>query len=173
MGLFQRPASGHDMAEREWAGEAREHFERGYEEQLAGRIDAAIESYRRSIAIHPSAEAHTFLGWALSHQGRHEDAIAECHRAIEIDPDFGNPYNDIGAYLIEQGNLNEAIPWLEKAIHAPRYESYCFPHYNLGRVYERKHQWKKAMECYRDSLSHNPQYTLAEAALRRLQARMN
>jgi Flp pilus assembly protein TadD len=41
-----------------------------------------------------------------------EEAIAECHRAIEIDPDFGNPYNDIGAYLIERGDLRGAIPWL-------------------------------------------------------------
>ena len=53
---------GRDMAEREWAEEAREHFERAYEEQMAGRLDAAIESYRRSIAIQPTAEAHTFLG---------------------------------------------------------------------------------------------------------------
>ena len=150
-----------------------EYFQRAYEHQMKGELDEAVKLYKKSIAALPTAEAHTFLGWTYSFMGKIEDAIAECHRAIEIDPDFGNPYNDIGAYLIEQGNLNEAIPWLEKAIHAPRYESYCFPHYNLGRVYERKHQWKKAMECYRDSLSHNPQYTLAEAALRRLQARMN
>jgi len=26
-----------------------------------------------------------------------EEATAECLRAIEIDPDFGNPYNDIGS----------------------------------------------------------------------------
>ena len=41
------------MAERGWPEEAREHFERGYEEQMAGRIDAAIESYRRSIPLPP------------------------------------------------------------------------------------------------------------------------
>jgi hypothetical protein len=35
--------------------------------------------------------------------GLTDDAITECHHAIEVDPDFGNPYNDIGAYLIEQG----------------------------------------------------------------------
>ena len=30
-------------------------------------------------------------------------------------PTFGNPYNDIGAYLIAKGELDEAIEWLEKA----------------------------------------------------------
>src|SRR5207253_8419965 len=40
----------------------------------------------------------------------------ECKKAIAVDPTFGNPYNDIGAYLIERGEHAQAIPWLEKAI---------------------------------------------------------
>ena len=152
---------------------ALEYFQRAYAHQMNGELDEAVEYYKKSIEALPTAEAHTFLGWTYSFMGRYDDAIAECQRAIEIDPDFGNPYNDIGAYLIEQGALNEAIPWLEKATQALRYESYCFPHFNLGRVYERKHQWSKAMECYRDSLLHNPDYSLAKSALRRLQARWN
>src|SRR5438093_1411996 len=37
---------------------------------MAGDLDAAIETYRRSIATCPTAEAHTFLGWTYSFQGR-------------------------------------------------------------------------------------------------------
>ena len=152
---------------------ARQYFEQAYEHQMNGDLDEAVELYKKSIDAFPTAEAHTFLGWTYSFEGRLDDAIVECHRAIEIDPDYGNPYNDIGAYLIEQGSLDEAIPWLEKATRAPRYESYCFPHYNLGRVYERKRQWTKAIECYRRSLGLNPKYRLAKAALHRLRAMMN
>jgi len=158
------------MAEHEWAGEAREHFERGYEEQMAGRIDAAIESYRRSIAIHPSAEAHTFLGWALSHQGRHEDAIAECRRAIAVDPTFGNPYNDIGAYLIELGRLGESIAWLEQALVAPRYCCYFYAHANLARVYLQQGLREKARKHLKAALETNPEYEPARELLRRLDA---
>ena len=43
-------------------------------------------------------------------------ATAECLRAIEIDPHFGNPYNDIGDYLMQQGKLEEAIPWLRRSL---------------------------------------------------------
>jgi tetratricopeptide (TPR) repeat protein len=86
-----------------------------YRRQMAGDLDGAIETYRRSIAVWPTAEAHTFLGWTYSFQGRLEEATAECLRAVEIDPDFGNPYNDIGDYLIQQDRLDEAIPWLERA----------------------------------------------------------
>ena len=47
-------------------------------------LDEAIECYRRSLAIRPSAEAHTFIGWAFSYQGKHEEGIAECRRAIAV-----------------------------------------------------------------------------------------
>ena len=71
-----------------------------YQAQMEGDYDRAVELYHSSLQLHPTAEAHTFLGWTYHFQGKLEDAIAECRRAIEIDPDFGNPYNDIGAYLI-------------------------------------------------------------------------
>ena len=37
-------------------------------------------------------------------------------------PDVGNPYNDIGSYLIKLGRLDDAIPWLRRAMTARRYE---------------------------------------------------
>ena len=44
-----------------------------YRRQMAGDLDGAIETYRRSIEVCPTAEAHTFLGWTYSFQGRLED----------------------------------------------------------------------------------------------------
>ena len=83
------------------------------------------------------------MGWTYHFQGRLDEAIAECKRAIEIDPEFGNPYNDIGAYLIELDRFDEAIPWLERAVEAARYEPRHFPHYNLGRAYLGKEMYAK------------------------------
>ncbi|MBI3312691.1 MAG: tetratricopeptide repeat protein [Candidatus Omnitrophica bacterium] len=156
-----------------YKNEAYRIFQEGYEKQTEGALEEAIGLYKKSIELYPTAEAYTFLGWAYSFQRRYDEAIEECRRAIDVDPEFGNPYNDIGAYLIEKGKLDEAIPWLEKATHAKRYESYCFPHYNLGRVWERKGEWQKALACYKNALQENPQYSLAERSLNRLQAMMN
>jgi tetratricopeptide (TPR) repeat protein len=152
---------------------ASDYFQKAYAHQMNGELEQAIELYKKSIETFPTAEAHTFLGWTYSFQERYEEAIEECKLAIAVDPDFGNPYNDIGAYLIELGRLEEAIPWLEQATNAVRYESYCFPHYNLGRVYERLRQWKRAKECFQASLEYNPQYILAQTGLRRIQALSN
>jgi tetratricopeptide (TPR) repeat protein len=152
---------------------AYEYFQEAYEYQMKGEMDQAVALYNKSLKVFPTAEAHTFLGWTYSFMGMYEEAIEECHKAIATDPDFGNPYNDIGAYLIEQGKLGEAIPWLEKATRAKRYESYCFPHFNLGRVWEQMGEWFQALEAYRNALEKNPDYALAAKALIRLQTMMN
>ncbi len=124
--------------------------------QMAGQFDDAIRLYKQSISIHPTADAHTYLGWAYSFQGRIQDAIAQCEIAIQLDPEFGNPYNDIGVYLMQQQKLDEAIPWLEKAKQAKRYEPRHFPYLNLGRVYLAKDMLNKALEEFRGALRLNP-----------------
>ena len=159
-----------DEAHRE---EAQRHFQEAYEKQMKGELQPAIALYQKSLELFPTAEAYTFLGWAYSMQGRYDAAIMECEKAIKLDPDFGNPYNDIGAYLIEKGKLDEAVDWLEKATQAKRYESYCYPYYNLGRIWERKGNWFRAYEAYQNSLKDNPAYTLAQKAVTRLQGMMN
>jgi tetratricopeptide (TPR) repeat protein len=153
--------------------EAQRHFQRAYEAQMGGRLDEAVEHYRRSIAIHPTAEAHTFLGWALSYLGRHEEAIAECKVAISLDPDFGNPYNDIGAYMIELGREEEAVGWLERAKTARRYEPRHYPYFNLARVYVRQHRIHDAVRELKGAVAIEPGYTLARRELHRLLGMLN
>src|SRR5262247_581238 len=125
-----------------------ERMREAYRLQMEGALDDAIRCYHESIALHPTAEAHTFLGWAMSFQGRLEEATAECLKAIEVDPDFGNPYNDIGVYLMQQDKLEEAIPWLERAKQAPRYEPRQFPFMNLGRIYLKQGRWWEALKQF-------------------------
>ena len=119
-------------------------------------LERAVELYTKSIEVFPTAEAYTFRGWAFEGMGRIDDAIAECHRAIEVDPAFGNPYNDIGAYLIAKGDLDEAIPWLEKAKTAPRYDPRHYPFMNLGRLYAAKGMVLRAIEEFEGALAIEP-----------------
>jgi tetratricopeptide (TPR) repeat protein len=153
--------------------QAWEFLQDGYQAQMEGDYDRAVELYQSSLDLHPTAEAHTFLGWTYHFQGKLSDAIVQCKRAIEIDPDFGNPYNDIGAYLIEQGELDQAIPWLEQAIDAKRYEPRHFPYYNLGRAYLGKEMYKQAMRSFEQALEIEPRYALARQALDSLRRMVN
>ena len=150
-----------------------EIFRDAYRHQMNGELNEAVELYRQSIETYPTAEAYTFLGWTYSFMGDYDAAIVECHRAIEIDPDFGNPYNDIGAYLIEKGQIDDAIPWLEKATGAMRYDNPAFPYFNLGRVWELKRNFARALTSYQMAVEIDPQYTLALTGICRLRAMFN
>lgn len=145
--------------------QARAAWQLGYLLHLHGEYERAIERFRESISLHPTAEAHTFLGWSLSHLGRLEEAIAQCEIAIRLDPDFGNPYNDIGVYLIDLGRPQEAVPWLEKATKAKRYCCYQFPHFNLGRVWLAQGRIEEARRAFERALEYDPDYLPARWAL--------
>lgn len=150
-----------------------ELFHRAFAAQQEHDFLRAVELYQRSIEVCPTAEAHTFLGWVYSFQDRYEEAIEECQNAILVDPDFGNPYNDIGSYLIAQGDWWGCVKWFERALRAPRYESYVFPHFNLGRVYENRHRFLDAARHYQLALEDKPDYKAAAEAVARNKARLN
>ncbi len=137
---------------------ARLQWEAGYVLHQLGEYERAVEAYRASIADRPTAEAHTFLGWSLSYLGRIDEAIAQCKIAIKLDPDFGNPYNDIGVYLLDQGRLEEAVPWLEQAIASKRYCCFQFPHANLGRILLMQGRIAEAQRSFERALDFDPYY---------------
>ena len=148
-------------------------FRRAFEAQNSGDLETAVDLYQQSIAAFPTAEAHTFLGWTYSFQGDLQGAIAECQKAIVVDPDFGNPYNDIGAYLLEMGKPDEAIPWLEKATRASRYDPRHYPHINLGRAYVAKEMLSRALAEFEQALAFAPDHPVAREAVSAIRRRLN
>ena len=144
-------------------------YNMGYLMGLLGRYDEAIRLFTQSLEMEPTAEAYTYLGWTYSHMGEYRRAIEEAEKAIRIDPDFGNPYNDIGVYLMEQGKDDEAVPYLERAMRAKRYCCYQFPHFNLGRIYLKKGMFEQARREFQRSLAIDPDYAPARRALELLE----
>ncbi len=152
---------------------AHEYLEKGYKLQMEGKLDEAIENYKISLDFYPTPEAYTYLGWTYSFMGKLDEAIEECKKAIELDPEYGNPYNDIGSYLIQQGNYDEAITWLDLAINSKRYDSFHYAHLNLGRAFELKGLWFEALAEYKTALTIEPNYELAKKLYYTLLAKTN
>ena len=153
--------------------EAFKYFKIAYDLQMRGEFEMAVINYKKSLEIQPTAEAYTFLGWTYSFMGNLTGAIEECHKAIAVDPDFGNPYNDIGVYFLQMGKIDEAMPWFEKAKKAKRYENPEFAYCNLGRAYEAKGLWPRAIGEYKTALQIREHYLPALEALSRLNAYLN
>jgi Tfp pilus assembly protein PilF len=148
-------------------------WEEGASKLLTGEIDEAIQLFTRSLELEPTAEAYTFRGWAYSFQGRIDDAIEECRKAIATDPAFGNPYNDIGCYLMQKGELDEAVPWFEQAKKAPRYEPRHYPYLNLGRLHAARGDLAEAIEQFEGALEESPEDPIALKFLEALKYKVN
>jgi len=156
------------------AGErALDLWERGTARLMEGEIDEAIGLFTESLRLCPTAEAYTFRGWAYSFLGRLEDAVAECRKAIATDPGFGNPYNDIGCYLMQGGDLEGAVGWFEQAKKAPRYEPRHFPFLNLGRLRAARGEYAEAIGEFHGALEAKPGDPLALRFLEALRRQVN
>jgi Tfp pilus assembly protein PilF len=147
---------------------ARQLWEQGVQELIAGRIQSSVCCFNESLESCPTAEGYTYRAWAISFLEMFEQAIGDCKKAIELDPDFGNPYNDIGVYLMQLGLLDEAIPWLEGAKLARRYEPRHFPYLNLGHIYMAKGNQGQALEEYVRALELDPENPIALKAVARM-----
>ena len=126
-------------------------MEEGLTQAEQGDFVQARDQFKRSAEEFLTADALAYWGWMEHQLGNTLVAINLCRKAIRVDPGLGNPYNDIGSYLLGLGKINEAIPWLEKAITANRYEPRHFPHINLGRIYLMKSLPMRALKEFREA----------------------
>lgn len=117
----------------------------------------ALTEFQASANLKPTPEAYTYWGWMEHQIGNTSEAIRLCHHSIYLDPEFGNPYNDIGSYLVFQGKPDEAMDWFHKAIRANRYQPRQYPHLNLGRIYFHKKEYGLALYHFRKASDYCPE----------------
>jgi len=134
-----------------------------------GHLSDAIETFDESLSVCATAEAFTFRGWARSRQGRLQHAISDCKRAIRIDPDLGNPYNDLGVYLVALGRMDEAFGWFAAAKETRRYRSRHFPFLNLGHLFMLEGKEGKALVEYVHALELDPGNQIAREGIAALE----
>jgi protein O-GlcNAc transferase len=121
----------------------------------AGRLDEAIELFRREVTSHPqSAEAHYNLGSALQAGGRFVDAIECYHRALAIRPDLFEAHNNLGTAAQRLGKIDEAMRHFQRAVEI-RPDS-PEVHNNLGMVLHAMGRWEEAAAAYLRSLEKKP-----------------
>ena len=82
----------------------------GIREHNAGNLQAAEAHYRDilvSDAQHP--DALHLLGVVLHQYNRNQEAVDFILRAIELNPESADAYNNLGNALDSQGKPNEAV----------------------------------------------------------------
>ena len=161
------------MIEKDSISLATEYFNNANKLHVDGKLENAIIAYRASISIYPTAKAYISLGTIYSLQGKLDMAIEECKKAIEIEPEYEDSYNNIGSYLLKLGKDDEAIEWFEKAIQVDEDDSSCISFYNLGRIFEKKGDWLKALRNYNKAIAIDSNYEPAQNAIIKLSTLLN
>jgi tetratricopeptide (TPR) repeat protein len=124
-----------------------------------GRHDAAIETYRKAVALRPDrALFNNDLAWMLvtapepgSHNPR--EAVRLATRATELDPPAANVWNTLGVARYRAGNYRDAIQALDKAEELGRGREFGFnatflamARWQLGEREEARRLYDRAVE---------------------------
>lgn len=112
----------------------------------------AEEKFNQAVTVKETAEALTLLAWACALGGKDDKSKSFCLRAIYKDPNYGPPYNDLGALLFKSGELEESLKWFELAKKSTHYQNREFPYINAGRVYLAQKKFHKALDEFGSAL---------------------
>lgn len=84
------------------------HQSLGNAYQMQGNPAEAAAEYRTAIALAETAFLQIQLGTVLGRLGRGDEALAALARALELDPQAAEAYNQIGLIYANQGDLAQA-----------------------------------------------------------------
>ena len=101
------------------AAQAKRHFDRAVEHQIAKRLVKAEAEYRRVLKLDPcDVEAHNNLGAVLCQLGNSAEGRRHFERAIELRPEYLDGHNNLGLLLISLRDFPGAISHFERALAA-------------------------------------------------------
>jgi Flp pilus assembly protein TadD len=126
---------------------------------MAGDYVEAEKAYREAIRLKPSAEAYANLGFALSKQGKHAEAVKELQTAIRLDKEYPKSYFFLGYAYGEQEIWKEAEKAYCEAIRLK--ENYAEAYHNLGVVLGEQGRHEKAAQALCQARLLNPNDSLA------------
>ena len=86
--------------------------------QTSGRVDEAVDHYRKAIALGPDyAPAYSNLAAALRAQKKTDEAVHNYERALQLKPDFAGAHYNLANLLLDEGDPAAAVDHFERALH--------------------------------------------------------
>ncbi|MGR6321909.1 tetratricopeptide repeat protein [Micromonospora soli] len=81
-----------------------------------GEVALAVTWAARGVRAQSTKLGEVWLGYAYRSAGRTRDALAALGRAVRHDPDDLAVYADIAGTLADNGRLDEALDWIDRAL---------------------------------------------------------
>ncbi len=102
------------------------------------------------------AHVHIALGSVSLSLRRHEEAIAEAERAVQLDPNYAHGLFELGWYLQYAGRAAEALGYFDRAVRLDPHHADVFLHF-MAQAYFQLGRYDEAVELSRRRLVRNPQ----------------
>ncbi|MGA2033824.1 MAG: tetratricopeptide repeat protein [Thermoguttaceae bacterium] len=116
-----------------------------------GRNEAAIDSFRKALAIDPRFDkAHYELGVLLTKCGRLDEAMEHYRVALKTDPRSAESHNNLGVLLAGRGLLDEAIVHYRASLETD--PAHAGHHGNLAAALDGRGEREEAMLHYRKAV---------------------
>lgn len=135
-------------------------------ELARGNLDAAEMQARKALKHQAnSADAYTLLAVVAERRGRSTEAGAHYQRAAELAPANGGALNNYGAWLCSNGRAAESLPWFDKALAAPGYQTPGAALANAGACAGQGGQPGRVERDLRAAIGFDPENPVALGAL--------
>jgi len=123
----------------------------------SGKTEKAIKHYIAALQIDPNlVEAYNNVGIALMQEGKIEAAIQQFQKALELRPDFTKAENNLKRALATQKELETEISQLHEFL--KNNPNNVELHFQLGNLYFRKGDQRRATKYYNRALQLNPKF---------------
>ncbi len=130
----------------------------------AEALPKAYAAARKALEINPeSAEAHAFLGLAMSHRWDWTGAEAEFSRALQLDPQYANAHHWYGDYLSIRGRHDEALAEAKHALELDPLNLMISTW--VGLRYYMARDYSRAIDQNRNSVELDPNFAAAHLLL--------
>jgi serine/threonine-protein kinase len=123
----------------------------GYALRLKGRLDDAVDVYRKGIDLDPkSAIARSNLAITLFDRGDVDEATAVMQKAVELDPKNVGLHRNLSFLKLRTQKLEEPVAKYRRMIELK--PNSAADHWELGRALLRRGKSDEALESFRDAV---------------------
>jgi tetratricopeptide (TPR) repeat protein len=127
-----------------------ELFFKGQRQTVLLEAQCLLLKYPNSVAL------HMILGAANVGLAQLDDAIEAYAKALSIEPNYAEAYNDMGTALQKQCKFERAIDAYTKAISIK--PNFADPHYNIGVVLQSQSKLDEAVMAYKNAIHIKPDF---------------
>jgi len=143
------------------------HYKIGVGYLNENKVQQAFLEFQKAYELNPGdKEVLNAIGIIyLLYFDEVQKAVDFFQRAIKIDPDYADAYNNLGAAQEKMGKFDAAIPFYRKAVSNLLYATPENAFINMGRAYYRLGNYDAAVTAYKEAIKRAPNLDLAYLGL--------